>query len=67
MFKIGDNVIIKKLSEHDKTSDLLNDSMHKYQGENSHITHIAKNVSHIGYQHKMNTLSTFQMAKVGGG
>lgn len=50
MFKIGDNVIIKKLSEHDKTSDLLNDNMHKYQGTSGHITHIAKNVSNIGFQ-----------------
>lgn len=49
MFKIGDNVIIKKLSEHDKTSDLLNDSMPKYQGTSGRITHIAKNVSHNGF------------------
>lgn len=33
MFKIEDNVIIKKLSEHDKTSDLLNDSSINTKGQ----------------------------------
>lgn len=50
MFKIGDEVTIKKLSKNDKTSDFFNNSMHKYRGTTGRITHLAKNVKYIGFQ-----------------
>lgn len=50
MFEIGDIVTIKQLSESDKTSEVFNRIvMPKYQGTSGRITHIAKNVSHNGF------------------
>ena len=54
MFKIGDIVTIKQMSEHNETYDVLNRidriGIPKYQGTTGHVTHIAENVSNRGFK-----------------
>lgn len=50
MFKIGDNVTIKQLTEHDRASDFFNnDTMPKYEQQTGIVTYVENAVKHHGF------------------
>ena len=68
MFKIGDNVTIKQLTEHDRASDFFNnDTMPKYEQQTGIVTYVENAIKHHGLIDKANTKYVSTTVKVGGG